>query len=173
MKWSRKFVKLDSSLHDRTSFDSGKPELNHFLQHEAARHERLRISKTVILPAEGSFDLAPICAFYTTAPTSISREDLPPALKKQLPRYPVPVLLIGQLAVHLDCASLGLGGVVLVHALKSLQAISNEKIAAYVVVVDCLDNDAKGFYMHHGFGELCKYNDRDRLYWPINTIAIT
>ena len=111
MKYSKEFVELDKTIHDRTSFDCGESELNDFIQKYAAKHMEAGISTTMVLPAskplpDGKY---PICAFYTIAPSAIKKESLPESRKKKLPHYPVPVFLIAQMAVHNDCKGQGLG----------------------------------------------------------------
>ena len=41
---------------------------------------------------------------------------------------------------------------------------------AYAVVVDCLNNDAKQFYLKYGFEVLCDYNGRTRLFISMKTV---
>ena len=93
MSYSKIFKELDKSLHDRASFDCGEKELNDFIQTQAAKHMQAGISRTMVLPASTALtnQKYPICAFYSIAPSSISRETLPQAMAKKLPRYPIPV----------------------------------------------------------------------------------
>ncbi len=51
MKYSRTFVELNKTIHDRASFDCGTVELNTFLQRHAFRHMKVGVSKTMVLPA--------------------------------------------------------------------------------------------------------------------------
>ena len=51
MNWSHEFVELDKTIHDRISFDCGEPIINDFLQTKAAKHMKLGLSKTMVLPA--------------------------------------------------------------------------------------------------------------------------
>ena len=120
MSWAKKFVELDKAIHDRASFDCGEVELNAFIRTRAAKHMEAGISRTMLLPAsvplpDGRY---PICAFYTIAPGSISRETLPEKRMKKLPYYPVPVFLIAQLAVDLKYQRQGLGKITLIKALN-------------------------------------------------------
>ena len=172
MSYTKEFIDLDKTLHDRESFDCGEPELNSFIRGQAARLMNAGISKTLVLPASISLPngKTPICAFYTISSTQIKREDLPESQAKTLPRYPIPVFLLAQLAVHNEFKGLGLGKVALVSALQYFYNISAH-MPAYAVVVDCLNKNAEGFYFKYGFQELCRHNDRSRLFIRMKQIS--
>jgi hypothetical protein len=168
---SRVFTELDKEIHDRESFDCGEVELNEFIQQRASRHMEIGISRTMVLPARdplpnGKYS---ICSFYTKTICEINRETLPAALKKKLPYYPVPVLLIAQLAVHNNFKGKGLGKITLVKALEDLWYISKE-IPAYAVVVDCLNPNVIKFYERYGFHILTVVSGRTRMFLPVKTI---
>jgi len=172
MNWSDEFVELDKTIHDRTSFDCGEPAINSFIQTKAAKHMNVGLSKTMVLPASkpGSNGKYPICAFYTLAPSSIRRKTLPEKLSKKLPYYPVPVCLIGQIGVLRDCQGQGLGKITLIKALEYLWEI-NQRMSAYAVIVDCLNEKAKQFYLKYGFEELFDDDNSTRMYLPMKTIS--
>ena len=172
MSWSREFVELDKTKHDRASFDCGEVELNTFLQQYAAKHMEVGVSRTMLLPASNPLPSGkyPVCAFYTIAPGSISRETLPQALAKKLPRYPIPIFLIAQLAVHSSYHGQGLGKVTLIKALEYLWKI-NVHIKAYAIVVDCLNEKAKTYYLKYGFEVLSANNGRVRMFLAMKTVA--
>lgn len=164
------FVELDKSLHERNSFDCGAIELNEFIQLFAARHREAGISKTMVLPEQVAAGQKPrICAFYTLSHTQIERETLPESLAKKLPKYPVPVMLIAQLAIHKNVQGQGLGKVSLICALRHCLRI-NAHLPSYAVVVDALGEDVKAFYEQYGFQILDRHNGRVRLYLPMKTV---
>ena len=101
----------------------------------------------------------PICSFYNVVPSCISRETLPVQLAKKFPRYPVPVFLFAQLAVHKEFHGEGLGKISLVKALEYLWKV-NTHMHAYAIVVDCLTDSAGSFYQKFGFEFLCDQNGR-------------
>lgn len=171
---SNTFEELNKALHDRNAFDCGTHELNEFIQQFASRHREAGISKTMVLPeqaAQGDLRIRKqrICSFYTLSHTEIERETLPDALAKKLPKYPIPVMLIAQLAVDKEAQGLGLGKVSLVRALRHCLEI-DEHLPSYAVVVDALDDGAQAFYEQYGFRILDKHNGRVRLYLPMGTI---
>jgi len=171
VSWSKEFLELDKTIHDRTSFDCGEEELNQFIRTQAAKHMKAGISRTMVLPTSNPLpnQKIPICAFYSIAPSSISRETLPESRAKKLPKYPVPVFLLAQLAVHRECHGEGLGKICLIKALEYLWDI-NAHMRAYAIVVDCLTENAERFYAKYGFEVLYKHNDRMRMFIPMNTV---
>ncbi|MBT3043408.1 MAG: GNAT family N-acetyltransferase [Candidatus Thiodiazotropha sp. (ex Codakia orbicularis)] len=166
-----RFIELDKTRHDRASFDCGIKALNEFIRRSAARHREAGVSKTMVLPAKAPRgDKVGICAYYTLSHTQIEREMLPRPKAKKLPRYPVPVMLIAQLAVHKETQGHGLGKVTLIRALRHCLEI-NAHLPSYAVVVDALDEGVQGFYEQYGFQELDRHNGHIRLYLPMKTVA--
>lgn len=171
VNWSNQFVQLSKANHDRPSFDCEEPELNNFLHTKAAKHMAVGISRTMVLPSVEVLQNGKqaICAFYSIAPSSISRQTLPEKSQKRLPHYPVPVFLLAQLAVDKQFQGKGLGKISLVKALSHFNKIS-EQMKAYAVVVDCLNEQAENFYYQYGFQPLDELANRKRLFLPMKTI---
>ena len=171
MSLGTEFIELDKTIHDRNSFDCGENDLNLFIKKQASKHMQVGISKTMILhdttPQENN--KYKICAFYTIAPSSIKRESLPAKLAKKLPHYPVPVFLLAQMAIRIDCQGKGLGKITLIKALEYLWQV-NSQMTAYAVVVDCLNDNVKQFYKKYGFEILCDYNGKTRMYISMKVI---
>lgn len=164
---SSQFVELDKAVHERKSFDCGAEELNLFLQQFAVRHRAAGISMTMVLPAKENE--ADICAYYTLSHTEIKRQTLPKSIAKKLPLYPLPVILIAQLAVNQKVHGQGLGKITLIRALHHACEI-NEHLPSYAVVVDALDDQVQGFYEQFGFEALDTHGHRKRLYMAMQTV---
>lgn len=171
MTFSKEFIELNKSIHDRDSFDCGEKELNYFIKTKASKHMELGISRTLVLPSlnplnNGKYE---ICSFYTIVPSSISRKNLPDNLAKKLPFYPIPVFLLAELAVNSNYHGKGLGKITLIKALQfSLEV--NLFMKAYAVIVDCLNQNAESFYLKYGFEKLLNYDGRTRMFLPMKTI---
>ena len=172
MKFGTKYLELDKAVHDRISFDCGAEELNLFLKTKAAKHMKVGVSKTMVLPAVAQLSNKkyPICAYYTVAPSSIRRMSLPEKLAKQLPHYPVPVFLIAQLAVHKEYHRQGLGKITLIKSLEFLWKI-NLQMSAFAIVVDCLNKNVERFYANYGFKILCEQDGKIRMFLPMKTVT--
>ena len=172
MATTKTFVELEKASHDRISFNCGEEELNTFIRQQALRHMKANISRTMVLAESDRQAKQKISAFYTIAPSSISRQQLPKNKAKKLPAYPIPVFLIAQLAVDKKQQGTGLGKITLVKALEHLYKI-NDHMRAYAVVVDCLNKEAEGFYSKFGFEYLCENESgRVRLYLPMNQLGV-
>ena len=170
MRWANAFVELNKSSHNRRIFDCGRDEPTDFLRTKALRHMQAGISRTMVLPEEGisADSKTGICAYYTITPSLIESADLPQREARKLPRYPIPVFLIAQLAVHCELHGKGLGKVTLYRAVHHLCQIS-EHLPAYAIVVDALDNAVEGFYAKFGFQFLCVHQNRKRLFLSMKT----
>ena len=88
---------------------------------------------------------------------------------KNLPAYPVPVVLLARLAVNHCFQNQGLGEKTLVSALRQSVCLTDKGLPALGVVLDVLDNQALGFFQRfevfHSFT-----NDPMRLFVPMNVL---
>jgi predicted GNAT family N-acyltransferase len=104
-----------------------------------------------------------VLGYYTISSSGIAFHVVP----ENPPRHPVPVALIGRLAVDVTARRRRLGKTLLIHALRSAQRAARI-VGIYAVVVDALDEAARNFYLKYGFQELA--DDHLHLYLPIKTI---
>jgi ribosomal protein S18 acetylase RimI-like enzyme len=157
-------IELLDKHHQRGEFDCGEESLNTFLRAHAGQNARRDISRTyVALPAESDV----VAGYYTLSSGSVGFENLPDKAVKRLPRYPVPTAHMGRLAVDLQFQGKGLGGILLVDALKRVRDTA-DSIGIHAVTVDALDTRAKRFYEAHGFHKL--RDDEFHLFLPMATI---
>lgn len=172
MNCADRFYDLNKAKHDRPSFDCGDESINRFLHTQAAKQMGNNLSITRVLPTvsplpNGKF---PICAFYTITPSSVKRADFPDEISKKLPMYPIPVFLLAQLGVHIDCQGQGLGDVTVTTALNHLWE-TNKQMRAYAVIVDCINERVVRFYERLGFNYLCEHRGKPRLYIRMKTVG--
>ena len=92
-----------------------------------------------------------VVGYYALAAGSIAAEATPGRLRRNMPD-PLPVIVLERLAVHSDWSGRGIGSGLLKDAvLRSLQAA--ELIGVRALLCHAIDNEAKAFYLKHGFVE--------------------
>lgn len=168
MKPSARFVELDKTIHNRTAFDCGEEELNVFLREFAAKHRNLGISKTMVLPSLG--DNSIICSWYTLSTATIDRRSLPIKLAKRLPHYPIPAILIAQLAVAKEAQGQQLGKLTLFSAMQDAYELNLQQ-PSWAVTVDALNDNAQAFYESFGFQVINSPGSRVHLYLRMVDVA--
>jgi GNAT superfamily N-acetyltransferase len=149
-----------SSAHDCGQFDCGETILNEYLQRFAGQHDRKGLGRTYVAVDPGE---KMVKGYYTISSGAVSFEDVP----ENLPRYPVPVVLLARLAVDRSASGHGLDVMLLIHALKKADEVS-EHLGVHAVAVDALNEAARAFYLKYGFTELL--DDPLHLYLPMRKI---
>jgi GNAT superfamily N-acetyltransferase len=135
--------------HDRSGFSCGIDPLDRYLEVQAGQDIRRRIANCFVACPARSTEIA---AYYTLSATSIATPDLPDAITRRLPRYPLlPAVVIGRLAVDLRHSGRGLGGALLFDAIRRS---ARADAAVFAIMVDAKDERAASFYEHHGFRPL-------------------
>ncbi|MBN4046652.1 GNAT family N-acetyltransferase [bacterium AH-315-P15] len=130
--------------HDSSTFDSGRAVLDNWIRQKAIQNETAGASRTYVV-CEG----ARVVAYYCLSTGSVDRQKTPGKIKRNMPD-PIPVMLMGRLAVDVSQQERGLGGALLRDAiLRTLKAADIAGIRA--ILVHALDNEAAKFYLHHGF----------------------
>lgn len=134
---------------DRELFDCGRESLNiWFRRHAWANHAGGASRVNVIADAA----TGRIVGYFTLSASQIERSYLPKARRRSQPD-PLPVLLLGQLAVDKDCQRQKYGPALLQFALKmALRAA--EIVGSVGVITHPLDDAVRGFCESWGFREL-------------------
>ena len=133
---------------DAASFDCGQPLLNEYIRRYASQDDRRNVARVFIATPEN--DSRRLAGFFTLSAGSISCSELPEALAEKLPRYPVPVALIGRLAVDAAFQGKGLGSILLANACQKV-ANASATLAVAGIVVEAKDTAAISFYRHFDF----------------------
>jgi predicted GNAT family N-acyltransferase len=150
--------------HDRQGFVCGKTSLDDFIRTKASQYERKHIGRTYVAVRTGK---TKVLGYYTLALGSVELAHLPKAAAKKLLKHPVPVILLGRLAVDQSAQGQRLGESLLFDALSRSLAIA-EQAGAYAIEVLAIDDEAKAFYERYDFLPLL---DQSRhLFLPIATI---
>ena len=147
---------LDAGI-DTASFRCGSEPLDDYIRRYASQDVRKNVSRVFIAtPENGSKKLA---GFFTLSAGSVSCSSLPTSLARKLPRYPVPVALIGRLAVDNESQGQGLGSILLADACQKVSQASTV-LAVVGIIVDAKDDKSISFYKHFGFIPLPGQADR-------------
>jgi GNAT superfamily N-acetyltransferase len=151
-----------ASNHDRTAFSSGVQELDHYIRQQAGQDLKRKLAAVFVLAMENDG----IAGFFTLSARSLSASELPPEIGKKLPRYPLPVTLLGRMAVSQSLQGKGIGKLLLFEALD--QALrSSQQVGSWAVVVDAKVG-AREFYLKYGFLPLP--DQPERLVLPMRMI---
>jgi len=135
-----------SANHDFAGFDCGEPSLNRWLVKRAHKNDKTGASRTYVLT-----DDQIVIAYFSLSNGHVSRAVAPGPLSRNMPE-PVPVIVMGRLAVHIDYQHRGLGSDLLRDAFLRARK-SSEISAARALLIHALNEKAKQFYLHHGFLE--------------------
>lgn len=142
--------------HNRTEFSCGYIELDNFLKNYALQNAKNNASRTFVSLCKLTKQVA---GYYTLTYGSINHENATESVRKQMPRYPIPIMILARLAVSKDYKNIGLGKGLLKDAMiRSLQASDIAGLRA--VIAHAKDDKAKNFYLKYGFeeSELDKYH---------------
>lgn len=152
--------------HDRKNFDCGEATLNLYLNRYANQDIRRRVSRAFV--ASPPTELQRVFGYYSLSAGSLAAADLPDEFRRRLPRYPVPVALLGRLAADKSQQGQGLGAILIADALQRI-AMAGQVMAVYAVVVDALDESAAEFYRQFGFIPLP--SQPLKLFLPMDTVT--
>jgi GNAT superfamily N-acetyltransferase len=130
--------------HDLTQFSCGEPTLDHWLRNRALQNEKTGASRTYVVCA-GSC----VVGYYALAAGAVAHTEATSRAERNMPD-PVPVILIGRLAIDSRFQSRGIGADLLRDAvLRTLQAAEIAGIRA--ILVSAISANAKTFYEKFGF----------------------
>ena len=147
-------------------FSCGKPPLDDFLKQRALKNEG-KASRTYVVASQSGEDAGSVAAYYTLAAGAVSRDDAPNWAKRNMPN-PLPVIVLGRLAVDAKHQGKGIGKHLLREAMqRALEA--SRQIGARALVVHAIDDEAVSFYVPFGFQAFP--TDSRTLFLPIETMA--
>ena len=152
--------------HDRKNFDCGEASLELYLHRYANQDIRRRVNRVFV--ASPPDEPQRVIGYYSLSAGSLAAADLPEKFRHRLPRYPVPVALLGRLAVDRSYQGQGLGAVLIADALHRI-ALASQVMAVYAVMVDALNETAAEFYRQFGFIPLP--SQPLKLFLPMDTVT--
>ena len=147
---------IDSTI-DTAGFQCGSEPLNEYIRRYASRDVRKNVARVFVATPEN--DPQQPAGYFTLSAGSVGCSSLPEILARKLPRYPIPVALIGRLAVNIKFQGKGLGSILLADACHKVSQAS-AILAVAGIIVDAKDRKAVSFYEHFGFITLQGQTDR-------------
>jgi GNAT superfamily N-acetyltransferase len=137
---------LISHEHEIMNFDCGEPSLNLWLKSRAIKNNISGASRCFVI-----CDKKEVVGYYCLSAGAISREFAPKIMRRNMPD-PLPVLVLGRLAVDKKYHNKGLGSALLRDAMIRSVSVA-EETGVFAILIHALSEQAKRFYMSRGFVE--------------------
>ena len=138
--------------HQLADFDSREPSLDDWLKRRAAKNQANGASRTYVV-CEGET----VIGCYCLAAGAIGHAEAPSTMKRNRPD-PVPVLVLGRLAIHKDHHQKGIGTALLNDAIRrAIQAADIAGVTA--LLVHAISEQARRFYLSRFHRVACQAND--------------
>lgn len=139
-------VEALSRSHDVSGFDCGAHEsLNLWLRKYALQNQASDTARTYVVHRANI-----VVGYYSISAGSIARESATPRSAQGLARHPVPIALLGRMAVHREEQGIGLGSALLKDALIRIEHAA-DILGIRAVLVHAIDREAKAFYERFDF----------------------
>jgi GNAT superfamily N-acetyltransferase len=133
-----------SATHDVSDFDSGEPVLDDWLRRRALKNDASGASRTYVICVGKT-----VVGYYTLAVGAVALVAATGRVRRNMPD-PLPVMVLGRLAVDKEHQRRGIGTGLLRDAiLRTVQAAEIAGIRA--ILVHALSDSAKHFYEEWGF----------------------
>jgi len=127
-------------------FDCIEATLNEWLQKRALKNEGESSRTFVILDSNESKN---VIAYFCLSTGSVERSASSTKIKRNMPN-PIPVCVLGRLAVDKNYQGKGIGSYMLQQSILKTIAVSKQ-IGVRALLVHVLTRQAKGFYLQYGF----------------------
>lgn len=128
------------------NFDSGELSLNEWLKKRAFKNHASGASRCFVLCGG-----ATVIGYYSLSAGAISHEAAPRAMRRNMPD-PLPVLLLGRLAVDKRYHNRGIGQALLRDAMLRAVNVAGDA-GVFALLVHAISDQAKQFYLSRGFVE--------------------
>lgn len=152
--------------HNTNKFDCGKAKLTDWLKGHALTNEG-RSSRTYVVLINNELSKNEVVAYYTLATGGVTRTETPRKIRHGLPN-PVPVMILGRLAVDQRHQSKGLGPALLKEAMQRTLEVS-QSAGVRALIIHAIDDEAVKFYTKFDF--IVFPTDSRTMFLPIETLA--
>jgi GNAT superfamily N-acetyltransferase len=135
---------LINAQHRVDSFDCGENSLNDWLKRRALKNQHSDASRCFVVCEDTK-----VVGYYSLSAGGIAQETTPKAMRRNMPD-PMPVILLGRLAIDKQYHNQGIGQALLRDAM--LRSVAHaEGMGIFAILVHALSDDAKQFYLSRGF----------------------
>lgn len=143
-------MKLSSPLplapdHVLSDFECGEPILDEWLRRRALNNQMTGASRTFAVVDEKNH----VRGFYALAAGAVAHQLATSAVRRNMPD-PVPVLILGRLAVDRQAQGIKLGAALLQDAVRRALAVA-QNTGVRALLVHALHERAQQFYERYGF----------------------
>jgi GNAT superfamily N-acetyltransferase len=135
-----------SDRHQFASFDSGVPSLDDWLKRRATQNQASGASRTFVA-CEGDT----VVGYYALASSAVAPSATPGRFRRNMPD-PIPVVVLGRLAVARSHQGSGLGRALFQDAARRVIHAA-EAIGIRGMLVHAISEEAKAFYLRLGLDE--------------------
>ncbi len=166
-----KFLPIsDFSSTQLKEFDSGNKEMTNYLHRYAKKNHKSGLSPCIVIVREDNEHK--ILGYVTISNSTVEKGDPPAPPLASFPNYPIPVTLIGRLAINKNNHRQGLGELLLMHVFfTSARAVRELKLESVGIITDAIDEMAVNFYSKYDFQVLpCQEKYPKRMFIPNQTI---
>lgn len=135
-----------SDAHLIAPFRCTEPELERWLQERARKNQIEGASRTFVVTSGQR-----VVGYYCLAAGAVARSAAPGSVRRNMPE-PIPVMVLGRLAVDAQWSGRGLGTGLLKDAVQRTLRVA-EEVGIRALLAHAMSVDAKAFYLRHGFAE--------------------
>ena len=147
--------------HELSEFDCSNDALNDWLIKRALKNQSSGASRTFVICLSDR-----VVGYYALASGSVERINSPKPVARNMPE-PIPVMVLGRLAIDTRMQGQGLGSALLKDALLRTLSVSRE-VGIRAMLVHAISEDARCFYLNYGF--MVSPVDRMTLMLPVRHI---
>jgi GNAT superfamily N-acetyltransferase len=131
--------------YDLSTFDCGETSLNDWLKRRALTNHLSGASRTFVVTDSNQR----VVGYYALAAGAVAHQAATGAVRRNMPD-PIPVMVLGRLAVDLQAQGMHLGSALLQDAVHRAMVVA-QNTGVRALLVHALHERAKAFYEFYGF----------------------
>ncbi len=164
------YVSAIEAADAKSGFSCGTHALDDYFARHAVANDARGIGRAYVLrrSEDDSTELPAVLGYFTLSMAVAESALVAQASHQKLPKYPMPVALIGRLAVDRRAQGRRLGEKILMSALEMIVDASR-LVGCTGVIVDAKDERAESFYGKYDFVVVSDPNWPKRMFLPIAT----